>query len=194
MDILPETALPVLERLTPEHGKRLKDIAATTMKSHSSGMKYRPRIRDSILKEKSGIYITLKNGNEIRGNAGFIFPSFELWNATRMAAVNSAYMDARFRPVKKSEIDLLDIEISVIGQVEKLRNKTIKDLSALRIGIDGIMVVGAGTSSVMLPQVSLEMGLGPIEFLEAACESAGLKEHAWAENDVSVYRFSTRIF
>ncbi len=194
MDVQAGTDLTVLEMLTAEHGRKLKDIAATSMKSHSSGMKYRPRIRDQILKEKSGVYITLKNGNETRGNSGFVYPSYELWNATRMAAVNAAYMDARFKHVSKSEIDVLDIGISVIGQVEKIKDNHLKDLSCLRIGIDGIMIIGSGTSAVMLPQVALEMGLEPVEFLDAACESAGLREKAWADKVVSVYRFSTRIF
>jgi AmmeMemoRadiSam system protein A len=194
MDSQTETAFTVLERLEREHGRKLKDIATTSMRSHTSGMKYRPRVKDPLLKEKSGVYITLRNGTELRGNAGFIYPTYELWNATRMSAVNAAFIDPRFKPVERNEIDLLDIEISVIGQVEKLRGNTDKDFASIKIGTDGIMVVGLNTSSVMLPQVAMEMDLEPVGFIEAACESAGLPENAWTKKGVSLYRFSTRIF
>lgn len=194
MDAQAEAVLTVIEKLSEEHGKKLKDIAATSMKSHTSGMKYRPRVRDPVLKEKSGVYVTLRNGSEMRGNSGYIYPTYELWNATRMAAVNAAFMDGRFKPVEKREIDLLEIEISIIGQVEKLRENSIREMSAIRNGTDGIMVVGLNTTAVMLPQVALEMNLNPVEFVEAACESAGLLENAWTEKSVAVYRFSTKIF
>lgn len=194
MDTQVENALPFLEKLSADHGKKLKDIASTSMRSYTSGMKYRPRLRDSVLKEKSGVYVTLRNGNELRGISGFIYPTYELWNATRMAAVNAAFLDARFKPVDKKEIDLLDIEISVIGHVEKIRDRTIRDTAAIKIGTDGIMVVGKNTSAVMLPHVADEMDLDPAGFIGAACESAGLNANAWAAGDVSVYRFSTRIF
>ncbi len=194
MDTQTETTLTVLEKIGPEHGKKLKDIALTSMRSHTSGMKYRPRVRDPVLKEKSGVYITLKNGSELRGNSGFIYPTYELWNATRMSAVNAAFLDPRFKPVERREIEILDIEVSVIGQVEKIRDNSTKDLSSINIGTDGIMVVGLNTSSVMLPQVAVEMDLDPMEFADAACESAGLLKRAWTKKGVSLYRFSTRIF
>lgn len=194
MDSQAETDLPLLYRLGPDQGKKLKDIATTSLKSYASGMKYRPRIRDRTLKEKSGLYVTLRSGNEVRGNSGFIYPTYELWNATRMSAVNAAFMDPRFKPVEKREIEYLDIEISIIGQVEKIRTNSIKDLSAVGIGTDGIMVVGTNASSVMLPQVAVEMKLEPLQFIEAACESAGLPENAWSERNVAVYRFPTKIF
>lgn len=194
MDVQAESTLTFFDRLGPEHGRKLKDIASTSMRSHASGMKYRPRVRDPLLKEKSGVYVTLMKGNEVRGDSGFIYPTYELWNATRMSAVNAAFMDARYKPLEKREIELLDIVVTVIGQVEKLRAASLRDLSALNIGKDGVMVVGLNTSAVMLPQVAVEMDLGPIQFVESACESAGLTEDAWAGKNVSVYRFSTKIF
>ena len=52
------------------------------------------------------------------------------------------------------------------------------------------MVVSPVTSGILLPQVATENGFGPLEFLEATCEKAGLSPNAWKDSSVSIYKFS----
>ena len=152
-------------------GNKLRDIASTAIKSHLSGMRYRPSIDDPALRKKAGVFVTIRNGLELRGCIGFIYPTYELWDATRKAAVLAATEDPRFRPVSKSEIDSLDIEVTVLGPIEPLKSK---DVSTIRLGEEGLMVVSAVGSGLLLPQVATENNFSPIEFLEATCEKAGL--------------------
>lgn len=183
-----------LDDLGDNHGKRLKDIALASIRSQLSGMRYRPRVTDDILHVKAGVYVTLKRDGELRGCAGFVYPTHEIWSAAKKAAIQAAFMDARFKQIERKELETLEIEISVIGQIEKLKLTKEKDAEAIRIGIDGIMVVGMGSSGMLLPQTATEMGFRPVEFLRATCEKAGLPEDSWREPSVSVYRFPTRIF
>lgn len=172
-------------------GNKLRDIASTAIKSHLSGMRYRPSIDDPALRKKAGVFVTIRNGLELRGCIGFIYPTYELWDATRKAAVLAATEDPRFRPVSKSEIDSLDIEVTVLGPIEPLKSK---DVSTIRLGEEGLMVVSAVGSGLLLPQVATENNFSPIEFLEATCEKAGLSPVAWKDPSVSLYKFRAFIF
>lgn len=183
-----------LEELTDEQGKKLRDIAITSIRSRLSGMRYRPRISDIKLKDRAGVFVTLERDSELRGCIGYVFPTYEMWDATRKAAVQAAFSDPRFKPIERAELPFLDIEISVLGPLEKMKTLNNRELESLKLGRDGLMVVGQGSSGLLLPQVAIEFGFTPMEFLEAACEKAGLSYDAWQEESLSVYRFTARIF
>lgn len=184
----------ILDELTPERGRKLKDIALTSIRSHLLGMRYRPRVRDMKLKEKAGVFVTLNRLGELRGCIGFVYPTYEMWDATRKAAVHAAFSDPRFKPVEKRELENLEVEISVLGPLEKMRISQEKDAESLRLGSEGLMIVGRGSTGLLLPQVATELGLNHVEFLEAVCEKAGLYPESWREPGVSIYRFPARIF
>ncbi len=183
-----------LNDLDENHGRKLKDIALTSIRSQLSGMKYRPRIKDITLREKAGVFVTLKNYGELRGCIGFVYPTYEIWEATRKAAVHAAFLDGRFKPITRSELEFLDIEISILGALEKVKLDSGRDHEILRLGTDGLMVVGQGSTGLLLPQTAAEMGFDQMEFLEAACEKAGLDEDAWMDPTVTIYKFPARIF
>lgn len=183
-----------LEEMTEEQGRKLKDVALTSIRSRLSGMRYRPRISDPKLRERAGIFVTLERDGELRGCIGYVFPTYEMWDATRKAAVQAAFNDARFRTIERTELPFLDIEISVLGALEKMKVTSEKDMDNLKIGQEGLMVVGQGSSGLLLPQVATEFNFTPVEFLEATCEKAGLSVEAWKHENLSVYRFTARIF
>lgn len=190
----PITLNGYLEEMNDNHGMKLKDIAMTTIRSKLLGMRYRPRIRDSILKEKAGVFVTLQKNGELRGCVGYVYPTYEMWEATRLSASQAAFSDPRFKPIHKIELDDLEIEVSVLGALEKMRSNGDRDISSIKIGAEGLMVVGFGSSGLLLPQVATEMKFNANEFIEATCEKAGLPPDAWKEPGVSVYKFPARIF
>ena len=130
----------------------------------------------------------------MRGCIGFVYPTYELWAAAKKAAIHAAYQDPRFRPVRRDELETLEVEISVIGPVEKVRVKSEKDVESIKIGTHGLMVVGHGSTGLLLPQVADEMELTPVEFLMATCEKGGLNQDSWRNRDISVYRFPVKVF
>ena len=183
-----------IDELDDSHGRKLKDIALTSIRSQLSGMRYRPRIMDPKLHEKAGVFVTIQNEGELRGFSGYIYPTYELWEATKKAAVHAAFLDARFKPISRGELGTLEIEVSVIGPIEKIKVHSESDMGNIRIGTDGLMVVGQGSSGFLLPQAATQMGFTPHEFLVETCEKAGLEADAWTHPGVSVYRFPARIF
>lgn len=184
----------VLDELDITHGRRLKSIAMTSIRSQLSGIGYRPRVRDPLLHEKTGVFVTLQNNGELRGCIGFVYPTYEMWAATKKAAVHAAFLDPRFNPITRAELETLEIEVSIIGTLEKLKSRSERFAESISLGQDGLMVIGKGSSGLLLPQVAAELGLNQLEFVEAACEKAGLLPDAWKDPSVTVYRFPAVIF
>lgn len=180
-----------LEAVSHIDERKIRDIALTSIKSHLSGMNYRPRIDDPVLKKKAGVFVTLRNNGELRGCIGYIYPSYEIWDATRKAAVLAASEDPRFRPVTKRELDSLDVEVTILGPLEPLRSR---DPGDIKLGKEGLMVSSPVTSGLLLPQVATENNFTAEEFLDATCEKAGLEQGCWKDPSVSVYKFGALIF
>lgn len=194
MNTQPHSSAFVLDDLTDEHGKELKDIALSSIISRIKGMKYLPSVNDLKLKEKAGVFVTLKECGGLRGCVGYTQPVYELWDATQKAAVHAAIADPRFRPVEESEIESLEVEISVLGPLQKMLVIDSPGIGILKLGVEGLVVEGMGNSGLLLPQVAIESGMNAMEFLEATCEKAGLPSNAWKFPEVSIYRFPAKIF
>ncbi|MFW9935970.1 MAG: TIGR00296 family protein, partial [Candidatus Thorarchaeota archaeon] len=116
------------------------------------------RLSDTLL-EPRGVFVTLKKRESIkrtewnlRGCIGHLQPSpnshqkpLSLIEATRRAALGSAFDDPRFPPVQEKEFNSILIEISVLTQPEEI---IIEDRTKLSqhviIGKDGLIVHGKG--------------------------------------------------
>lgn len=183
-----------LDELSDDHGRKLKEMAMASIGAILTGEIYRPDASDPLLREKAGVFVTLKRDGYLRGCVGYILPIYEIWDSTRRASIHAAFSDPRFGPVQKSELSHLDVEISVLGPLEEMKIAEAKDLDILKLGKDGLMVVGKGTSGLLLPQVATESGFTAIEFLEATCEKAGLEPEAWRFDTLTIYKFQARIF
>ena len=194
MEHHPEFAAFSLDSLSKEHGKKLKDIALSAIRSKAMGTRTKSTVKDEKLKKKAGVFVTLKKAGELRGCIGYTHPVFELWNATQKAAVHAAFSDPRFSSIRKDELESLDVEISVLGPMELIKVQSPEDIASLKIGTEGLMVTSHDTSGLLLPQVATEFGMDALEFLEATCEKSGLPEDAWKDPRVSIYKFSARIF
>ena len=60
-------------------GKKLKEMAFSAIKSKMLGMNYMPRIEDSRLRERAGIFVSLNVYGEHFSRAGTVFPSRPIW-------------------------------------------------------------------------------------------------------------------
>lgn len=183
-----------IESLTDAHGKVLKDIAFESIRAKITGLKYLPSVEDHRLREKAGVFVTLREFGELRGCIGYAHPYYELWEATSKAAVHAAISDPRFDTVREEEVENLEIEISVLGPLQRIEIHDPLDIGILRIGAEGLVVEGLGRSGLLLPQVAIENAMDSMEFLSATCEKAGLSDNAWRFPGVSVYKFEAKIF
>jgi len=139
-----------------------------------------------------GCFVTLKNKGRLRGCIGQFISDKPLIELVSEMAVASATKDPRFGadPITLAELDLLDVEISVLSPLKKT-----EDPLGLRLGIDGIYITCGAMSGCFLPQVATETGWDEREFLTNCCvHKAGLPADGWQRSDTDVYLFTADVF
>jgi AmmeMemoRadiSam system protein A len=106
-------------------------------------------------------------------------------------AVSAATEDPRFQynRIQPSELDDLDIEISVLSPLQKIDNPL-----DMELGKHGVYIKKGSTNGCFLPQVATETGWTKEEFLSQCCHTkADLPPDAWKEKDTEVYIFTVEI-
>jgi len=147
-----------------------------------------------IFDQPSGVFVTLKEQGELRGCIGYPYPDIELKKALVDSAINSATQDPRFPRVSKRELSELEVEVTVLSEPEPLKVKAIDRPKHIVIGRDGIIVEYGLYRGLLLPQVPIEQGWGPEEYLEYGCLKAGVSPDAWVDEKTKIYTFQGQIF
>jgi len=154
---------------------------------------YEPETDDPVLFAEVGCFVTLKNGEQLRGCIGQFTADKPLIEMVCQMAVSSSMHDSRFdgNRITIDELSDLDIEISVLSPMVKT-----DDPLSLRLGINGIYITDGRTSGCFLPQVATETGWDEEDFLSFCCaHKAGLSPDAWKiDPDVEVYLFTAEVF
>ncbi len=174
-----------------EHDKEtLLHIAKTVIQSKVRGKPVPEFTVDSpVLKEKRGAFVTINKGGQLRGCIGYIQPYKPLYQTIEEMAVQAAFHDPRFDPVTEREVPDLEIEISVLTPL-----KRIKDVEEIEVGKHGILIERGFHSGLLLPQVATEHGWDRKTFLEHTCLKAGLPQDACKDEDTVISIFSADIF
>ncbi|MCP4229085.1 MAG: AmmeMemoRadiSam system protein A [bacterium] len=169
----------------------LLDIARkSVIAAVERGEAYEPEEPDiAELLENSGVFVTLKYKGGLRGCIGYVEPIKPLYIGVRDNAINAAVKDYRFLPVKESELEDIDIEISVMTSLTE-----VEDIEDIEVGRDGLYIEGMGRGGLLLPQVAPEQGWDREQFLDGVCNKAGLPAGAYNKPDVKLYSFSAHIF
>jgi AmmeMemoRadiSam system protein A len=140
--------------------------------------------------EASGAFVTLKRHGQLRGCIGTLECRRTLGEEVARVAVSAAREDPRFQPVGAAELDGLDVEVSVLGPLERIDPL---DPAAIVIGRHGLVVEQGARRGLLLPQVATEWNWGREEFLSQTCVKAGLPADAWRRG-ATVYRFAADVF
>ena len=133
-------------------------------------------------KKKMGAFVTLNIDRRLRGCIGEILPVRPLVKAVAGRALDAAFRDPRFYPLREEELGRVTIEISALTpphHVDSWRD--------IEIGRHGILLQKGNAGAVFLPQVAPEQGWGLEETLVHLSMKAGLDPDAWkngAEFDV----------
>lgn len=172
--------------------KRLIEIARRSVTAAVQGGEL-PAVRetDPELTGKQGCFVTLKNGEMLRGCLGNFVSDIPLYRLVNNMARASATEDPRFfsSPITPQELPELEIEISVLSPLKK-----IADPLDLELGVHGIYIRRGSASGCFLPQVATETGWSKEEFLRYCCShKAGLAPDAWREPGTEVYIFTAEI-
>lgn len=122
-----------------------------------------------------------------RGRLTGCFGSNEGSAAERLTrAFLRALEDARFGAVSRSERDELAAQVSY--PVARRRVRPERVLAELEVGVHGVALAPPGAQTiVLLPHVARDAGLGPLAFLEAAAQKAGLAKDGWRDATVTLF-------
>jgi uncharacterized protein len=176
--------------ISNEDKRVLLKIARSAIQSTLEGESL-PRldIKSDILKSPSGVFVTLRTGENLRGCIGYVEPLFPLAQAVQDVAVKAALEDPRFLPVMLSEIDDISIEISVLSPLAELF-----DFNQIEIGKHGLVIESGSRRGLLLPQVATENGWNRQQFLRHTALKAGLPPDSWKQREVRLYSFTVEKF
>ena len=135
------------------------------------------------LRAHFGCFVTLRKNRILRGCVGTFEASRSLLDNVKRMSVAAAFQDRRFPPVEKNEIPDIQLEISVLGNLEK-----IQVLDEIELGRHGVYVKLGDKTGTFLPDVALEQRWNVVEFVTyCAREKAGLLPEECARAEVFRY-------
>ncbi|MBI5213375.1 MAG: AmmeMemoRadiSam system protein B [Nitrospirae bacterium] len=171
--------------------KRLLQIARESIMSFvKDGKRKSFTEKDELLNQPMGAFVTLHEAGELRGCIGNMAGSGPLYQTIADMAVEAATGDPRFNSLSAGEIDKIDIEISVLSPL-----KRVKEIDEIKIPGHGVIVKKGFRSGVYLPQVADETGWSKEEFMTSLCaHKAGLSPDAWKDPATEIYIFTAEVF
>src|SRR4051794_5208001 len=176
--------------LTPSQKQALLTLARGAVKAEVAGEPPPTRPVASDLPAASGVFVTIKRGDELRGCLGTLESHGQLADDVVRCAADAASRDPRFDPVTPAELPELSLEGSVLGPLEPVDPI---DADAIVIGRHGLVAEHGHRRGLLLPQVATERGWTVEEFLEQTCLKAGLAADAWRRG-ARIWRFGAEVF
>jgi AmmeMemoRadiSam system protein A len=146
---------------------------------------------DETLRRPSGAFVSLhtKDDGALRGCIGSIQPVAPLCQAIASSAINAAFRDPRFYPLRKDELVNVHIEISVMSPIGP-----VSDVEEIEVGRDGLIISRGSRVGLLLPQVATNYGWDRETFLRQTCVKAGLPPDSWQSRECRIEKFSAEVF
>jgi AmmeMemoRadiSam system protein B/AmmeMemoRadiSam system protein A len=184
-----EATAPEEFSLAPEEKKELLHIAREAIKlliRENKLLNYEPQYPNLLVNK--GAFVTLKKRGQLRGCIGFIEPVLPVYQTVIQAALYAASRDQRFPPVTAEELKSLEVEISVLSPLKKIKN-----LDLIKVGKHGLVISKGNKRGLLLPQVPVENRWSRETFLQQACLKSGLPPDAWKQG-ADIYIFEAIVF
>lgn len=171
-----EHLLQIARKAIQRKGKGLTDLGADL-------------ISGSPLLSPQAVFVTLFEGENLRGCIGHLRPDLPVWESVARMACEAAFHDPRFEEVTADELPRIRIEISILTDPTE-----VKSVEEIVPGRDGLIIEGKGRRGLLLPQVAEKRDWDVATFLEQTCWKAGLNKDAWKEKGVRIMRFEALVF
>ena len=101
------------------------------------------------LKKNMGAFVTLHKHGKLRGCIGYLQPIEPLYKSVISNARSAALRDRRFQPVQSAELNLIDVEVSVLSLPVPVSGP-----DDIQIGCHGIIMEKGGRRATFLPHVA----------------------------------------
>jgi AmmeMemoRadiSam system protein B/AmmeMemoRadiSam system protein A len=175
--------------LTEAQREELLSLVRTTLEGYLENGSIPPyETNDLALVRRSAVFVTLKQGSELRGCIGHTRADLPLYQVVQQMAVAAATEDPRFPPLTPDELAEVTVEISILSPFRR-----VTDVEQIGVGVHGLMIFKDGHQGLLLPQVPVEQGWDRDEFLANLCLKAGLLEGCWREG-ATLYAFTAVVF
>ena len=171
--------------LTDEDKRQLKEIALQSIKDSLDGKPIADfqTSLSSPLTSKCGAFVSLHEYGHLRGCIGHFGEDIPLHEIVAEMARAAAFEDPRFSPVRREELDDIDIEISVLTPMRRIKN-----LDEFELHRHGIYIRKGYRSGTFLPQVADEVDWTKEEFVgHCSQDKAGLGWNGWRDAELYVY-------
>ena len=141
------------------------------------------------LAEQGACFVTLTQHGQLRGCIGSLQAHRPLLHDVKSNAVSAALRDPRFAPLCAAELDITEVEISLLSPLQAMNIQCEADaLAQLCPGVDGVVFECGAYRSTYLPQV-WEHFSQPQQFLASLKNKAGLPGNFWA-NEIKLSRYT----
>jgi AmmeMemoRadiSam system protein A len=169
-------------------GRRLLQLARDAITAHVTGATGHAADLAGVLARPGGAFVSIHNRGELRGCVGHIEPTEPLGIVVPRCAVAACSADPRFPSVSASELDDIDVEVSLLGPLEPITGP-----DQVQIGRHGLVVARGWQRGLLLPQVATEWHWDAPTFLAQTCHKAGLPRDAWQQG-AEIWRFDAEVF
>ncbi|MEZ0343408.1 MAG: AmmeMemoRadiSam system protein A [Caldimicrobium sp.] len=178
--------------LSREERRYLLKLCRKTLEAYFQGKSFKPEPppKDVYphLYEKRGVFVTLTKEGRLRGCIGVLQGEKPLYEEVCEVVLSSAFRDPRFLPLKESELDEIEIEISILSPFVKAHPEEVE------VGKHGIYIKKGPFRGLLLPQVATEYGWDRETFLKHGCLKAGLPENCLEDPETELYIFTAEVF
>ena len=137
-----------------------------------------------VMKDKAGVFVSIKKDGELRGCIGTFAPTKENIAEEIIAnAIAAATQDPRFSPIEEAELPDLKISVDVLTEPEKIASR--EELNEKKYGV---IVSAEGKRGLLLPDIP---GVNSVDEQIAICKrKAGIGEN----EPVELFRFEVKRF
>lgn len=170
--------------LSDEEKSILKKIAYDSIKDSLDGKPISMFNGQCLMvNEKCGAFVSLHKQGHLRGCIGHFGEDTPLHEIVAEMARAAAFEDPRFLPLRREELDDVDIEISVLTPMRRIQS-----LDEFELHRHGIYIRKGYRSGTFLPQVADEVNWTKEEFVgHCSQDKAGLGWDGWRDAELYVY-------
>ncbi len=143
---------------------------------------------EAVFGLKCGAFVTLKRDGKLRGCIGSFTGTGSLGATIVAMAGCRRHGRPPVRPVTRSEVDSLAIQISVLSEMRPALS------SEVIPGVHGVYVRRGRRAGTLLPQVATEEGWDRETLLSHSCLKAGLPPDAWKHDDTEILVYTAEVF
>ncbi len=175
---------------TPEGRKHVLDLARNAIEGYAGSQKsVNVSLQNPEFFRPQRIFVTIKKGGKLRGCIGNPNAALPLYEAVIRMATSAGFKDPRFSPLSAQEAKVVKIEMSVLGNFQRIKNS-----DEIQMGKQGVIVRRDGKEGLFLPEVAEQLP-NKDEFLDRLCEEkAGLPANAWKDPQTELWTFTTLHF